>query len=158
MEALTILKKMAMYLIYFVCGSLLLVQVEKIALFNYTYIEEGGVRTLTSSLLDGVYMPMMLGMLFLIIMLLVQFVILKEQEDNERRLSSIANIVFFAAVIFVVAYTAIYGVSKINADPTLPSYEYLLYPLVPIASIAIAEEALAIINLIKSKPTAKTEE
>ncbi|MCQ2798485.1 MAG: hypothetical protein MJ220_01195 [Bacilli bacterium] len=158
MEALKILKKMAMYLIYFVCGSLLLMQVEKIALYNYTYIEEGGVRTLASSLLDGVYMPLMFAMLFLIVMLLTQFVILREQEDNEKRLASIANVVFFAVIIFTVTYTAIYGISKINADPTLPSYEYLLYPLVPLASIAIAEEALAIVDLIKSKKAPKTEE
>lgn len=158
MEAMKILKKIALYLVYFACGTLLLKSSLTISLYQYTYIEEAGVRTLVSNLLDGVYEPLLIALISLIIMLLVQGLLNHEQEDNEKWIYSIANVVFYSIVLFVVVYAVALGLTKIKQDPLLPSPEYLLYPLIPVASISIAELILGVTNLFKTKKSLKIEE
>lgn len=157
MEALNILKKIALYLVYFACGTMLLQSSLTISLYQYTYIEESGIRTLASTLLDGVYTPLLIAMVCLIVMLVVQALINKEQDDNEKRLASIANLVFFGVVLFVLVYAVVLGLTKINNDPLLPGYQYLLYPLIPVAAITIAELVSGVQGLFKTKKTQKTE-
>src|SRR5574344_1930080 len=113
MDKASLVKKIGLYTLFFVAGTLFVYFVLTVAMLPYSNPEKLNTTSNSAplSLLVGlnIFLPLLYAFLSLIILGLVQFVLIKPDSTTEKRLASMALIFFFglalglSLVVFVLA-------------------------------------------------------
>lgn len=111
MEKASFVKKIGLYTLFFVSGTLFVYFVLTTAMLPYSEKLDTTTNSAPLSILIGVniFLPLLYAFLSLVILGLVQFVLIKPSSATEKRIASIALIFFFgislglSLVVFVIA-------------------------------------------------------
>lgn len=141
MDATKLLKKLVSYLILIVAGFGFVYFILLAGLNLYT---NGRANPLTAdSLQQYVILPVIFSFLCLLVLGLDQFLMVKVNDANEKRLYSIGLLVYFGALL---GYTLVFFIRSLTSQGTMLS---LL--AVPCLAAELAEITLGIIKLISAQ-------
>lgn len=132
MSAAALVKKVGLYTLFYASSSLFFYYLISLGLYPYV------AHTLSdpwaeSSLLTGVYLPLVFLLLSLLISVLSERVLTNKKGLEETRLSSIANLVFFGVVfllgVLLLVKAGVEG-ATLFALSLIPLFAYCLVEIV----------------------------
>jgi Na+/proline symporter len=153
MEAFKIIRKLVYYMMFFIASTLVFYFLVGLALTRYTVVVD---INSDENLIHNIYLPFMYSILALLVMLISQFLLIGNPEDNEKHLYSISLLVFFGVVFGAGLLILAEGLVNIpdNAVSTDPSF--FLCALIPALGIGLGEILYGIISLRDLAKKAKT--
>ena len=153
MEARAILKKLALYLVFFVASVIFTYFMTSIGLF---FFSEGAFPVEEEPLFGKIVMPIMYAAVALGVSLVVEFGVLgTPSEPTERKIFAWGLVVVFLFHLAVLAVVLIVGSTFIK--PEHPDFSFLAVPLVPPLVFVLGQLAYGISMLVSLMRTHKEE-